>query len=158
MSENTRSMMKWPLIVAAVLVVVRMVLEQAGAPEAANNIFGVAWLYFLVPVYFAYQIGASGAASPFKALFKKLLLFTIYTRLMIMPTYWLAYRLQWEAPRFSLELGGVVGDDVTALSGYLLIPVRNLLIWVGMATVIGMVLGSITLWIRRRKPAAKESA
>ncbi len=52
----------------------------------------------------------------------------------------------------------VVGEDVTALSGYLVIPVQNLLITVIALTILGMILGSITLWIRRRKAAAKESA
>ena len=158
MSENTHSMMKWPLIVAAVFVVVRIVLEQAGAPEAANNVFGVAWISLTVPFYFAFQINTAGEAKPFKALFMKLLLFNTYTRLMIMVTYLLAYRFQWEAPRFSLKQGGVVGEDVTALSGYLVIPVQNLLITVIALTILGMILGSITLWIRRRKAAAKESA
>ena len=64
MSHNTKAMMRVPLIIAAAVVIIRIVLEQAGAPNSINSIFGVAWLYFLVPVYFAKQIGRSGATSP----------------------------------------------------------------------------------------------
>lgn len=150
MPDDTRGMMKWPLIIAAVLVVLRTVLEQAGAPDNVNNVFGVAWLYFVVPCYFAFRISAGSQANPFKTLLKKLLVYTTYTRLMIMPTYWLAYLLHWKASRFGLQMGGVVGEGVDPLSGYLLIPGRNALIWILAATVVGMVLGSVTLLIRRR--------
>jgi hypothetical protein len=145
--------MKWPLILSAAIVLLRMILEQAGAPEGLNNLFGVAWLYFVVPVYFAYQIAGSGEARPYKTLFRQLLLFVTYTRLMIMPAYWLAYALRWTAPRFWLRQGGVVGEGVSPLQGYLLYPVRNALVWIIAATIIGIIIGSITLKIRGRAPA-----
>ena len=56
MASNTGNRLKWPLIVAAILVVLRIVLEQLGAPDSINNLLGVAWLHFLVPFYLAYQI------------------------------------------------------------------------------------------------------
>jgi len=145
---NMKGMMKWPLVIAAVLVVGRVALEQIGAPEL-NKVFGVVWLYFLVPVYFAVKIGSSGEAQPFKELFKSVALFAIYTRLMVMPTYCLAYMFQWTAPRFSLTRDRVVGEGVSPLDGYLIIPVRNALVWAAIATIVGAVIGSITLAIRR---------
>jgi hypothetical protein len=154
MTVEMKGMMKWPLIIAAVIVLVRVVLEQAGAPELVNNIFGVAWLYFIVPVYFALRIAASGVAKRAKALFKNLLLFSLYTRLMVIPAYWLAYAFQWPAPRFSLEMGGVVGEGISPLAGYVGVPIRNAVVWVIAATVIGMVLGGITLLFRRRGRAS----
>ncbi len=157
MLTHTKGMMKWPLILAAVLLVVRIVLEQAGAPEGVNNVFGISWLYFLVPLFFAYHISAASQESPFKTLFKKLVIFAAYTRLMILPTYMLAYRLGWQAPRFAIDQGGVVGEDVSPLSGYLVIPVRNALIWIVFATAVGMILGSVTLLIRRRKLAGTQA-
>ena len=157
MADTTKSLMKWPLIIAAALVVLRVILERLGTPESVNNIFGVAWLYFIVPVYFALEIARGGDASPYRSLFKNVLLFSTYTRLMVMPTYWLAYAWQWGAPRFGLQRGGVVGEGVSALEGYLWIPVRNAAVWIISATIIGMILGGITLLIRRRKGAGSTS-
>ena len=158
MTESTKGMMKWWLIIAAIVIIVRVILEQIGAPEPVNNIFGVAWLYFIVPFYFAVRIDKSGEPKPYRALFKNLLLYSIYTRLMVMPTYWLAYAFQWAAPRFSLDMGGVVGEGVTALQGYLSVPVRNAIVWIIFVVIQGMILGGLTLLIRRRgsKAAASE--
>ncbi len=149
--------MKWPLIIAAVLVVIRIVVEQLGAPETVNNIFGVAWLYFLVPIYFAVQIAGSGVAKPFLELVKSTAIFTAYTRLMVMPTYWLAYMNGWTAPRFTTAQGGVVGEGVTPLQGYLLIPVRNALFWIVAATIVGAIIGGVTLAIRRGRVVKAEA-
>ena len=145
-----KEIMKWPLVIAAVLVVGRVALELIGAPHGLNRVFGVAWLYFLVPVYFAVKIGSSGEGHPFKELFKAVALFAIFTRVMVMPTYVLAYMFQWTAPRFSLTRDRVVGEGVSPLDGYLIIPVRNALVWAAIATILGVVIGSITLAIRRR--------
>jgi hypothetical protein len=155
--KDAKGLLKWPLIVAAILIVLRVGLEQIGTPETVNNIFGVAWLYFIVPFYFAVGVAKSGEPKPYKLLFKKLLLFGVYTRLMVMPTYWLAYALQWEAPRFSLALGGVVGDGVTPLQGYLWYPVRNAIVWILFAVVVGMIFGGVTLLVLRRKSASAET-
>lgn len=146
-----KNMLKWPLIIAAVVIVVRIGLEQMGAPEVINNIFGVSWLFFLVPVYFAIKIAASQDRQPYKTLFKYVLLFAVYARLMVVPTYWLAYAFNWTQARFSLQQGGVVG--ASPLNGYLVYPLRNLLIWVVAALIIGGIIGSITLAIARRNKA-----
>lgn len=157
MTEAAKGMMKWPLIIAVLLVVVRIVLEQTGAPENVNNVFGVAWLYFLVPIYFALRISRSGEPRRYLALLKKLLLFTAYTRLMVLPTYWLAYALQWIAPRFSLKMGGVVGEGVTPLQGYVWFPIRNAIVWIVFAAILGMIIGGITLLVRRETTPVEAS-
>ena len=52
-----KGMLKWPLIIAACLVVARVMLERAGAPNAVNNIFSVVVFYVLIaPLYFAIRI------------------------------------------------------------------------------------------------------
>lgn len=156
---DLKSLIKGPLVVAAVLVVVRLLLEQAGSPATVNNVFGVAWLYFIVPFYFAFRIAGSSEPKPYVALLKTLLLFVLLTRVLVAPTYWLAYAFSWEAPRFALEQGGVVGDGVTALQGYVVIPLRNLAIWTVAGTVVGMVLGGTALAVlRRRSPAPSPGA
>lgn len=148
MASDPVNRLKWPLIVAAILVVLRIVLEKLGAPESINNLLGVAWLHILVPFYLAYQIQASESARPYRVLFKDLFLYTLYTRLMVLVTYWMAYLWQWQSPRFLLDRGGNVGEGIGPLQGYLVIPVRNLVVWIVMAMVIGMVLGSILLLIK----------
>ena len=147
------AMMKWPLLAAAAIVVLRVALERAGAPEVVNNVFGVAWLYFLVPVYFAMQLLKSGNPKPYGALVKNTAIYAALTRLMVIPTYWLAYANQWTQARFSAEQGGVVGDGITPLQGYLIIPVRNALFWVVFATILGGLIGGVYLAIRLRKTA-----
>jgi hypothetical protein len=47
-----------------------------------------------------------------------------------------------------LENGGNIGDNVSAPMGLLFIPARNALIWVGMATVAGMIIGSVTFLLK----------
>ena len=150
MASDTGNRLKWPLIVAATVVLLRIVLEQLGASDSINNLLGVAWLHVLAPFYLAYQIQASGSDRPYRALFKDLFLYTLYTRLMVLATYWMAYLWQWRSPRFLITQGGNVGEGIDPFQGYLLIPVRNLVVWIVMAMVVGMVLGSILLLIKRR--------
>ncbi len=155
MAYNSKSMLRLPLIIAAALVLIRIVLEQAGSPDSINNIFGVAWLYFLVPVYFAMQISQFELDSPYRSLFIALGLYAIYTRLMVLPTYSLAWWLNWQSPRFQLQQGGVVGEGVTALQGLLLVPLRNAGIWIIAAIIIGMIIGSGILAVKRKSAPAK---
>ena len=144
--------MKWGLIIAAVIIVMRIIMEQVGVGESVNNIFGVAWLYFIIPVLFAFGIRSRNSATPYKSLFKDIVLFVLYTRIMVMITYMLAYVFRWPARRFAYP-GGSVGDNVDVWNGMLLIPLRNVAIWVVLATIIGMIIGSITLLIKRRASA-----
>ena len=151
---DIKSLIKLPLIIAVVVIIGRLILEQAGAPGTLNMIFGVTWLHLLVPFYLATRIAKSGAAKPFLTLFASLSVFTLLVRVLVAPTYALAYAMSWTAPRFQLEGGGVVGEGVTPLQGYLLIPLQNLVITAAAVIVIGMILGGVTLAIlRRRAPA-----
>ena len=152
-SKGTASLMKIGIFLAAVIIVVRIILEQAGAPEMINNIFGVAWLYFVFPVLFALRIARDRETGRVKALFREVFLFAVYTRLMVAVSYMAAYQFQWTAPRFSAAMGGNVGPGVSPLSGLLLIPGRNALIWIVLATALGMIIGGVTLWAKK-KPAA----
>jgi hypothetical protein len=153
-----KGMMKWPLIIAAIFVVVRVVLEQAGAPGWLNNLFSVVILYILiVPLYFSVRIANSGVDRPYRTLLKKTALYTVLARSMIIPTYWLAYYYQWPAFRFSVAAGGNVGPNVTPLFGYVLIPLGAALAWILISLVVGGGLGSVVIAIKR-KTAAKPAA
>ncbi|MEE8586048.1 MAG: hypothetical protein V3T83_14485 [Acidobacteriota bacterium] len=139
-------MQRIPLILAAVIIVVRILLEENGAGSGVTFILGVSWLHLLVPIYFALQITGD---HPYKGLFKQVLIYSIFTRLMVMVTYMLAYQFNWSATRFGVAGGGGVGAD-SALSGLVLAPLTNLAFWIIAAVVVGMITGSITLAIRRR--------
>src|SRR2546430_1320530 len=52
-----KGILKWPLIVAAIVVVLRVIVERAGAPAAVSNLLSVAALTTVLgPLYFALQI------------------------------------------------------------------------------------------------------
>jgi hypothetical protein len=141
--------LRWGATVAAIIIVVRIALEQAGVTDAVNNVFSVAWLYFIMPVLFALGIRARNAIHPFRNLLKDVLLFALYTRLMVMVTYMLAYVFHWSPSRFRYP-AGTVGKNVSVWEGILFIPLRNVLIWVVMACILGTLIGSVTLLLRRR--------
>src|SRR5687767_2988235 len=148
---KVKEILKWPLIVAAVVVVARVILEQAGAPNAVNNAVSVVMLHLILgPLYFAYRLANFDTPRPYRALLKVVALYAIFARAMVIPTYWLAYIFQWQQPRFSAGNGGVVGPDVTPLTAYLLVPFGLLLFWTVASTVIGGGLGSALLAIKRR--------
>ena len=148
-----KPLIKTPLILAAVIIVARLALEGVGAPGAITTIVGVTWLHLLVPIYLGVRIAAAGSSRPFKDLFTAVFFFTLYLRLMVFATYVLAYPLAWSALRFSVEGGGGVGSE-SALWGMLIIPGRNLLGTVVAGPIIGMILGSITLLIKRKAAPA----
>ncbi len=152
---DIRSLIKVPLIIAVIIMVARIILEQAGAPHGLNQIFGVAWLCLLIPFYFAVKITKSGEAKPFVAFLKTLAVFVLLIRILVALTYTAAFALSWSAPRFLVEHGGVIGEGITAVEGYLLIPLQNLVLTTLAITVVGAILGGIVIAVmRKRAPAA----
>ena len=147
--------MRWGLILAAAVIVLRIVLEQAGASEKVAFFCGVSWLFFVFPVLFALSIRAHNVAGPFKSLLKDVLLFVLCARVMVMITYMLAYIFSWKPSRFAFP-AGTVGENVSVWAGIFFIPLRLLLIWIVLATILGMIIGSITLLLKRKgaSPAA----
>src|SRR5262245_8398770 len=146
-----KGLMKWPLIIAAILIVLRIVLERAGAPDSVNNIVSVAVFYVLIaPLYFAFRIAGANVDRPYRVLLKTTILFTTLARAMVIPTYWLAYIYQWPQERFSVSQNGVVGPSVTPFQGFVSIPVVALLIWILISLVVGGGLGSILIAIKRK--------
>ena len=152
-----KGLLKWPLIIAAIVVVLRVVLEQAGAPDALNNILSVVVLYVLIgPLYFAAHIAKGEIARPYATLLKTTALYTALARSMVIPTYWLAYMYRWPQFRFSVAAGGNVGPGVTPLWGYILIPVGAAIAWILVSLIAGGGLGSILIAVKRKsakKPA-----
>jgi hypothetical protein len=135
------------LIVTLVVIVVRIILEESGAPQALNTLIGVAWLQLLIPVYFGFSLTLARNRSlpPFITLTKLVIIYALCTRVMVLVSYSMAFVFQWSAPRFSVEGGGVVGEGVAPLQGLLLTPASNQVFWVIGGVIAGMILGSATL-------------
>ena len=83
-------LLKWPLIVTLAVIVVRIVLEELGAPQAVNTLLGVVWLQLLIPVYFGVGLADNKNLSPFVTLSKVVILYSLCTRLMVLMSYSMA--------------------------------------------------------------------
>ena len=151
--------MKWPLLIALAVVVVRVLLEQMGVPEATTNyISAVALHLIIVPLYFAVRIGGSDLPHPYSTFFKTITIYSLLVRAMVMVTYWLAYFYQWPQSRFSVEAGGVVGEGIGPLQAVVIRPVVAALAWVVGSVIVGGMLGSIVIAVRRRMVASPLSS
>ena len=149
------SKLKGPFILTLVVIVVRIVLEEMGAPGTVTNILGVFWLALIFAIYFANGLAASGEAHPYKALLKLIIGYGVGARLMVAISYSLAYAFNWSAPRF----GAPGGEEVTPLQGLLLAPLSNFGLGLIMVVVSSLLVGSAVLAIRRKmlKPQVVES-
>lgn len=151
--------LKWPLAIAAVVVVARVLLEQAGAPSSVTNAFSVVMLYLLVvPIYFAVKLMRSGTPRPYSTLLKQTALYAALARAMVIPTYWLAYIYSWPQPRFAVDQGGVVGGDMTPFRAFVGLPLVAAAAWVIGSVIIGGGIGSLIIFIGRRAGAGRAGA
>jgi hypothetical protein len=139
--------LKWPLIIAAVVVVLRVLAERAGAPTTFNNLLSVVVLHtVLAPLYFAVTIAKKGLPRPYLTLFTLIAIYVVLTRIMVLPTYWLARIYEWTDPRF----GGLWGPGVTPFFGYITLPFLTAGFWIVASLVFGGIVGSIVVAIGRR--------
>ena len=142
-----KGILKWPLIVAAVVVVLRVVVERMGVANSVSNYFSVVALHLVIaPLYFAIRIGTSGIRNPYITQIKLVALYVVLTRAMILPTYWLARIYGWQQDRF----GGLSG--ATPLVGYVAIPLGTAVAWIVMSLVVGSVLGVAVIFVMSRRP------
>jgi hypothetical protein len=148
--KAVKGILKWPLVIAAILVVGRVVIERAGGPEGISGLFSTVVLQVLiVPLYLAIRIAKSGLNHPYKELFKLIAIYAVLVRAMVLPTYWLARIYGWTNLRFA----GLSESESSALIGYIGIPVGTGLSWIVGSIVIGGLLGSIVIAVLRRKGA-----
>ena len=142
-----KEILKWPLIIAAIVVVLRVVVEQGGAPDAVANLISVVALHFLLgPIYFAIRVAKTGMPRPYVTLFKLITIYVVLTRIMVLPTYWLARIYEWPQPRFY----GLAGPGVTPFTGYIAIPFATAAIWIFRSIIVGGMVGSMIIAITRR--------
>ena len=147
-----KGILKWPLIIAAVVTVLRVVVERAGATDSVSNYLSVVALHFIIgPLYFSIRIGLSEIRRPYFTLIKLIALYVVLTRAMILPTYWLARVYGWEQGRF----GGV--HSPSAFTGYITIPFHTAALWIVASICFGGVLGSIVIAVLLRFVGSKRT-
>jgi hypothetical protein len=141
-----KGILKWPLIVAAAVIVLRIVVERAGAPASISNLFSVVALHtVIVPIYIAVSLGKSRKPHLYGKLFKLILAYVLSTRAMLLVVYWLARVFRWQEARFS----GL--SDSTPLIGFIFIPFATAAFWIVASMVVGGALGSAILAIMNRR-------
>ena len=145
--NGLKGILTWPLIIAAIVVVMRVVTEQSGVPDLINNfISGVALHFLIVPLYIAFRIAKSGTTRPYATLFKLVGIYVVLVRAMLLPVYWLGRIYQWPQPRFF----GLWGDDVSPFVGFVVVPVLTAVSWIVGSLIVGGGLGSIVIAVLRR--------
>ena len=143
-----KGILKFPLIAAAVVVVLRVIVERAGAPVVVSNMLSVAALHTLLgPLYFAVRIGGASTQRPYLMLIKLIGIYAIWTRAMILPTYWLARIFGWPEPRFA----GLAGPHVTPFVGFIALPFVTAGFWIAASIAIGGAIGATALAIVRSR-------
>jgi hypothetical protein len=151
-NESLKGMLKWPLVIAGIVVVLRVLLEQLQAPARVSNLVSVVALYLAIgPVYFAVHIARSGIEHPYRQLLKSTVLYATLARALVIPTYWLAYIYQWQTPRFLVSQGGVVGPNVSPFRAFVGVPLVAGIAWVIGSLIIGGTLGTIVIAVMRPK-------
>jgi hypothetical protein len=138
-------LLKWPLVVAVLVVVGRVFAEQAGLPDSINNLLSAVALHAVIaPVYFAIRIVTGGIPRPYLAQFALTGLYVVLVRAMLIPTYWLARLYEWPQPRF----GGVAGTS--PFIGLVAVPFGTAAFWIFASLIFGGILGSLIIAVMRR--------
>jgi len=141
-----KEILKWPLIVAAIVVVLRVIVERAGAPATVSNMLSAAALTTVLgPLYFALQIGLARKPRPYLMLTRLIFIYAVCARAMVLPTYWAARIFNWTESRFA----GV--DAPSPLVGFIALPLITAAFWIAASMVTGSVIGFITLAIVRSR-------
>ena len=133
-------MVKSAIILSACVVVLRILLEEVGAPGVVTNILSATALYLLVPIYFGLKISD---AKPYPTLIKSVAAFAVANALFVWISYTLSYFLGFSSPRFAAVItpGSTAGQAITAPGGVfiLIAPI---------AIIVGSLVGSLVLFIR----------
>jgi hypothetical protein len=146
MNSGEKDILKWPLVLAAIVIVARVIVERAGAPGNVSNLFSAVGLHLLiVPLYFAIRIGTSSIPRPYLMQLKLVTLFVVLTRAMVIPVYWLAHILDWQQQRF-----GGLAQGASPFTAYIAIPFGTAGFWIIASIIVGTVLGSIVIALMSR--------
>jgi hypothetical protein len=134
-----KGILKWPLIIAAVVVVLRVVVERVGGPPLLASALSAVVLHtFLAPIYFAIRLAGNRIERPYTALLKLILVYAVLTRAMLIPVYWLARVFEWPESRFY----GLFGPEVNAFVGFVGVPFVTGLLWIVTSVLVGGAIGA----------------
>jgi len=139
-----KGILKWPLVIAVVVIVARVVYERRGAPPQVTNWFSSVALILLLPLYFAVRIAISGVSQPYLEQFKTTAFYAIIVRAMVLVVYWAAFIFKWEEPRF-----GGVSNNPSAFMGIVVVPGATALFWIIASLIVGGGLGSLIIALLR---------
>src|SRR5206468_4432027 len=121
-----KGILNWPLIVTAIVVVLRVIVERGGASPAVSNMLSVAALTTVLgPLYFAVQIGLARKPHPYLMLIQLIFIYALCARAMVLPIYWAARMFNWTESRFA----GV--DAPNPLVGFIALPLITAAFWIG---------------------------
>ena len=146
-------LIRTPILIGLAVTAARSIAEVFGAPAGMSMILGVAWLHILFPIYFAIKIRELGFEKPFVTLIKTTVMWALPVRVAVAITYVLGYIYQIDSMRFQTASLGPVGEGVTPLEGYLLLPLLNFASWMVGAVILAAITGGITLKVRQRSVA-----
>src|SRR5207237_602015 len=95
----------------------------------------------LAPLYFGLQIGLTRKPRPYMMLIQLIFIYAVFARAMVLPTYWAARMFNWTESRFA----GV--DAPNPLVAFVAVPLVPAVFWIGVAMVVCIVIGFITVAI-----------
>jgi hypothetical protein len=148
-----KGLLKWPLIVAAIVVVARVAIERLHGPHwmsAATS--AVAFTVLIGPVYFALKISGDKLPQPYSTHFKATALYAVLVRAMLLPIYWLAFFYSWQDPRFAMPV------DPSPFAGYVAVPLVTAAFWILASVIVGGGIGALIIALRRpSNPAFPQS-
>jgi hypothetical protein len=145
-----KGILKLPLVLAVVVIVLRIIVERAGAPENISNLFSAVALHtVLVPVYLAIRLAGSDVPRPYLTLLRLILTYVVITRAILLVVYWLARIFRWQQGRF----GGL--SDSSPLMGFFVIPFATAAFWIVASVAGGGAIACVILAIMKavKKPA-----
>jgi hypothetical protein len=146
-----KGILKWPLIIAAAVVVLRIANERAGGPPLLSSTLSVVALHTLLfPIYCAIRLAGIGMDRPYVALLKSIFVYAVLTRVMLLPVYWLARIFEWPEARFY----GLFGPGVNPFMGFIVVPFVTALFWIVTSVVVGGAIGAALLAIVRSRSKA----
>ena len=142
-----KGILKLPLLLAAVVAVLRVVVERTwGAGWLASGLSVVALHTLLVPIYLGIRL--AGSARPYASLFKLVTVYAVATRAMLLPIYWMARVFGWTESRFA----GL--SDSPPLIGWVAVPLLTAAFWIVGSMIVGTAIGSLVLTIANTRTKA----
>jgi hypothetical protein len=141
------SLLKTPLIIAAIVVVGRVIIERTNVvPQISNYLSAVVLTVLLAPLYFGLKIAFNRIPRPYATHLKATALYAVLVRAMILPVYWLAFYYGWPEQRFAIPPEAGTGP----LAGYVIVPFLTAAFWILASIIVGGAIGALIIAVHQR--------